>query len=1412
MSGIFISYSRRDSAQALDLQQRLHREGFRSVFLDTDPEQGIAAGDEWERRLYAKLRSCRALIALSSAAFAESKWCFAEVTHAKALGKSVFPLLVDSSNAHELIRDKQTIDIGPQATDVNAAYQRLFRGLHEAGIVKGGWDARRPPYPGLAAFEAEDAPVFFGRESAVEEALSRLERLHRYQTVAWFLLLGASGSGKSSLLRAGVIPRLSSPSPQWIVVGPMIPGAEPLQQCAREFSKTFASLGVTRDWKELRDVLERGDPRELSELAGDLRDAAKSEAKILLAIDQLEELLPFEREEGFQEGERELLLKRLLQLTSLEARAFLVVGTLRADFLGLFQDQSALRELPADKLVVDPIARQDLRAVIEGPAQLASLSFDEGLVDQIIQETETTDALPLLAFALRELYERYGSDGRLEVREYRELGGLENAVSQAAEAVLKHRRLVHGGGVEVPLPEAESAALRRAFLALVRLGDQDQPVRQPARWASLPDEAKPVLEEFVKARLLIFTGEGERELRVAHEALFRRWAVLVAWIEGARELLRWRHRTAPLIEVWERANRDPGSLLRGAALSEAMLIQQREDQLLLPAERAFVEAGQAQQKAERERAQRTARRTAVAALGVALVLGVLGVFAWGQRGEAQARANEAVINASKAETNARRAGLAARVAEAQARNNSTYAAATLREVGGTVPSDLESQALVALAHVVTNVVLEGHEQSVTSAVFSHDGKNILTASRDGTARVWNADGSGQAIILDRGVGSAAFSPDGKKVLTLSDSTIHIWNADGSSQPIVISGHEAAIISAAFSTDGKKVATTSWDNTVRVWDADGSGEGVILTKEESRSHAPVFSPDGKKVLTSLEDNTARIWNVDGSGQPVILRGHEGTIYSAVFSPDGQSVLTASVDKTARVWNADGSGQANILRGHEGYIYSAVFSPTGEKVLTASQDTTARIWNADGSGEAVVLRGHEGELSAAAFSPDGNRVLTASGDKTARVWNADGSGQANILRGHESSIGSAVYNKFGTKILTASYDGTARVWNADGSGQPLVLRGHENAVPSAVYSPDGKKVLTASVDQTARVWNADGSGEAVVLRGHEGNVYSGVFSPDGKKVLTRTQDNTIAVVQDNTVARVWNADGSGQPIVLEGHENNVNSAVFSPNGERVLTASADKTVRIWNADGSGQAVVLRGHEASVESAVFSPDGKKVLTASADKTVRIWNADSSGQAVVLKGHEASVKLAVFSSDGKKILTASDDKTARVWNADGSGEPVVLRGHEDSIATAVFSKDGKKVLTASADKTARIWNADGSGEVVVLRGHGGSVDSAVFSPDGTKVLTASWDTTARVWEPDWRTPLWRTTNYCPSAELRRGRWGQTDQEAAASFATCRSTVAQCSPEAPVEQCRKAVEKAYGSIQGLAISGGNQQGRVAGR
>ena len=1328
MSGIFISYSRRDSAQALDLQQRLHREGFRSVFLDTDPEQGIAAGDEWERRLYAKLRSCRALIALSSAAFAESKWCFAEVTHAKALGKSVFPLLVDSSNAHELIRDKQTIDVGPQATDVNAAYQRLFRGLHEAGIVKGGWDARRPPYPGLAAFEAEDAPVFFGRESAVEEALSRLERLHRYQTVAWFLLLGASGSGKSSLLRAGVIPRLSSPSPQWIVVGPMIPGAEPLQQCAREFSKTFASLGVTRDWKELRDVLERGDPRELSELAGDLRDAAKSEAKILLAIDQLEELLPFEREEGFQEGERELLLKRLLQLTSLEARAFLVVGTLRADFLGLFQDQSALRELPADKLVVDPIARQDLRAVIEGPAQLASLSFDEGLVDQIIQETETTDALPLLAFALRELYERYGSDGRLEVREYRELGGLENAVSQAAEAVLKHRRLVHGGGVEVPLPEAESAALRRAFLALVRLGDQDQPVRQPARWASLPDEAKPVLEEFVKARLLIFTGEGERELRVAHEALFRRWAVLVAWIEGARELLRWRHRTAPLIEVWERANRDPGSLLRGAALSEAMLIQQREDQLLLPAERAFVEAGQAQQKAERERAQRTARRTAVAALGVALVLGVLGVFAWGQRGEAQARANEAVINASKAETNARRAGLAARVAEAQARNNSTYAAATLREVGGTVPSDLESQALVALAHVVTNVVLEGHEQSVTSAVFSHDGKKILTASydgtariwnadgsgqpiilrghentidiaafshddkkvltasRDGTARVWNADGSGQAIILDRGVGSAAFSPDGKKVLTLSDSTIHIWNADGSSQPIVISGHEAAIISAAFSTDGKKVATTSWDNTVRVWDADDSGEGVILTKEESRSHAPVFSPDGKKVLTSLEDNTARIWNVDGSGQPVILRGHEGTIYSAVFSPDGQSVLTASVDKTARVWNADGSGQANILRGHE------------------------------------------------------------------------------------SSIGSAVYNKFGTKILTASYDGTARVWNADGSGQPLVLRGHENAVPSAVYSPDGKKVLTASVDQTARVWNADGSGEAVVLRGHEGNVYSGVFSPDGKKVLTRTQDNTIAVVQDNTVARVWNADGSGQPIVLEGHENNVNSAVFSPNGERVLTASADKTVRIWN------------------------------------------ADSSGQAVVLKGHEASVKLAVFSSDGKKILTASDDKTARVWNADGSGEPVVLRGHEDSIATAVFSKDGKKVLTASADKTARIWNADGSGEVVVLRGHGGSVDSAVFSPDGTKVLTASWDTTARVWEPDWRTPLWRTTNYCPSAELRRGRWGQTDQEAAASFATCRSTVAQCSPEAPFAQCKNAVEKAYGSIQGLAISGGNQQGRVAGR
>ncbi|MDI1444331.1 protein kinase [Polyangium sp. 6x1] len=291
----------------------------------------------------------------------------------------------------------------------------------------------------------------------------------------------------------------------------------------------------------------------------------------------------------------------------------------------------------------------------------------------------------------------------------------------------------------------------------------------------------------------------------------------------------------------------------------------------------------------------------------------------------------------------------------------------------------------------------------------------------------------------------------------------------------------------------------------------------------------------------------------------------------------------------------------------------------------------------------------------------------------------------------------------------------------SGLTLMVLPHHDSVFSAAWSPDGKRIATASRDKLARVWNADGTGEPLLLRGHDSAVNAVAWSPDGKRVASASDDRT---------ARVWNADGTGEPLVLRGHGDAVSSAAVSADGKRIVTASYDKTVRVWNADGTGEPLVLRGHDNAVLWAEFSPDGKHIVSASADRTARVWNADGTGKPLILRGHEGKVRSASFRADGKRVVTASEDKTARVWNADGSGEPLILRGHEGWVRSATWSPDGKRIVTTSDDKRARVYNADGVGEPWILRGHEAWARSASFSPDGQRIVTASSDRTVRIWD----------------------------------------------------------------------------------
>ena len=320
------------------------------------------------------------------------------------------------------------------------------------------------------------------------------------------------------------------------------------------------------------------------------------------------------------------------------------------------------------------------------------------------------------------------------------------------------------------------------------------------------------------------------------------------------------------------------------------------------------------------------------------------------------------------------------------------------------------------------------------------------------------------------VHSATFSPDGRRVVTASeDSTARLWDVETGKVIAVLLGHEGSVQSAAFSPDGRRVVTASDDNTARLWDAETGKVIAVLQGHEGPVQHAVFSPDGRRVVTASWDNTARLWDVETGKVIAVLLGHEYTVRSAAFSPDGRRVVTASWDKTARLWNAETGKVIAVLLGHDNMVESAAFSPNGQHVVTASGDNRVRLWDGETGEVIALLLGHENKVESAAFSPDGRRVVTASDDKTARLWDVETGKVIAVLQGHEGPVQHAVFSPDGRRVVTGSEDKTARLWDAETGKVIAVLQGHESTVLSAAFSPDGRRVVTGSDEDTARLWH-------------------------------------------------------------------------------------------------------------------------------------------------------------------------------------------------------------------------------------------------------------------------------------------------------------------------------------------------------
>ncbi len=1208
------------------------------------------------------------------------------------------------------------------------------------------------PYRGLRSYISVDAPLFYGRTRLVQHALGYLvDRWRRGQR--FLAVIGPAGSGKTSLVHAGLWPELRRHEGASAIFTIDHPCLDPFDQLARQ--------GLGRAAEDLGAAL--------------LAVARNRGGRAVLVLDHAEELLF--NPHGFLQRS---LIEQLTRLCAPEAAGLsgsvnaalsgphsgpsamsfsnssqhslpgnapdsgfepLLILILRADCLpGFAAVAPALTPIIEQSSVYVPatLDLQEWMCIVREPPRalgiqvesglLAAVAHDLGELEQEIRARQRTAAvLPLLSFVLTRLWEQR-SGSMLRAADYQMLGGLREAIKRWADAAW----------AAVP----SKPAARRALLSLLEspsaIANERLLLTRPrplSEWRAGDPSASSSIEATQGAVMvslyssgLLQVHEDNDSIELVHGVLVDEWPTLSRMYRDEQRFVSWHQDMVELTQpaAEPESTRVPTSAISIQRMAEAerWLVERSGD--IDGTVRRYIERNRAQQ--ERTRTLPVERSTSSLTLFVMLFL----LFSGGLFGQwyFQQRDVQRLEYELYAERGAR-AGLLVM----QAGQDSAALALAIKAVapslrsGRPVPPLAKEGLMTAYSLAKNSLPLHGHSDRIDFAAFDPSGQRVLTGSTDRTARLWDVRSGKQLLMLSghrATITSVAFSGDGARALTTSmDHTARIWDARSGQLLYELVGHNDVVEMGSFSTDGTRVLTAGHDGSARLWDVHSGRLLQTLSGHSDRVTVAVFSRDGRYLLTAGWDKMARLWDGESGRLLRVLEGHSDRLNVAAFAPGGQHLATGGWDKTVRLW--DLRTFDSVVLEHGTRLHALSFSPDSHFLATAGTDGVLKLWNTPQGSLRATLIGHDGTIDALDFAPDSIHLVTGGADRKLRLWDVRVERPVAVLFGHSGPIYTAAFSPSGAKVVTSSYDQTARIWDVR-AGQPLaILKGHTRGLTTARFAPDGTRIVTASSDQTARLWRWPGGQEIAVMREHHHSVQHVAFSGDGNLIASASNDYDV---------RLWDGHTGQHLRLLRGHQGQVFSVTFSPDGTDLISGGTDHSLRIWDVKTGALRATVPGHPGNILWSAFSPDGRYLVTTGSEGEVWLRDGKTAAPLRQLRGHSAQVNRAEFFRYGGdlRLVTASSDRTVRIWDAVRGVQISTLQGFADNVASASLSPDGRRLLIVSRDQGVRLWDMAAEMPLAVLPDFAEEMITANYAPpDGRYFLIASADGTVKVYVDDY-------------------------------------------------------------------------------